>query len=270
MKTQAFTLVVLFIFSVITGFSQVTINDDGTPTPDESAILDLSSANKGLLLPRMVITDVDSDTDPVESPATGLLIFNTGSVDVPAGFYAWDGALWVMIMDTKTPLPSGSFDVVAGELFEDGIGTGGTEILFEFAMTPYGWVTAGAGLTMGSMTTDVADPDADKLIIGESGVYRVTLTSSHKAGDGWVGSGEEVVAAIYHTPSGGSPAATHLKFRTHIWLHEVFFPSATGSAQGYLSLGAGDAIDVRWMSDADNSGITVFNLSLTAEKIGEL
>jgi len=45
----------------------------GTTTPNASAILDISSTNKGILLPRMSTTQRDAIVDPVQ----GLTVFNT-------------------------------------------------------------------------------------------------------------------------------------------------------------------------------------------------
>jgi uncharacterized protein (TIGR02145 family) len=54
-------------------FSQgVSINTSGL-TADASAMLDISSTSKGLLIPRMTL----SQRDNINSPATSLLIFNT-------------------------------------------------------------------------------------------------------------------------------------------------------------------------------------------------
>jgi hypothetical protein len=50
-------------------------NGLGTPTPDASSILDLSSTSKGLLLPRMTSEQRDS----IQNPANGLVIFNTST-----------------------------------------------------------------------------------------------------------------------------------------------------------------------------------------------
>ncbi|MES2774286.1 MAG: hypothetical protein V4722_08885 [Bacteroidota bacterium] len=50
----------------------------GTASPNASAVLDVSSASKGVLLPRINLT---STIDPVTipSPANGLLVFNTNA-----------------------------------------------------------------------------------------------------------------------------------------------------------------------------------------------
>ena len=44
----------------------------GTATPDASAALDITAANKGLLIPRMNITSINA----INNPAKGLLIFS--------------------------------------------------------------------------------------------------------------------------------------------------------------------------------------------------
>jgi len=74
MNTLKTWLLVLVIFLITrkSGFSQgVGINTSGTPA-HESAILDVSSTTQGALLPRMTTTDRNDIADP----ATGLTIYN--------------------------------------------------------------------------------------------------------------------------------------------------------------------------------------------------
>jgi hypothetical protein len=85
-------LSLIFVHLMLTSsllFSQVAINTTGT-NPDASAILDVSSASEGLLIPRMT----QSERDAISDPATGLIIFqtdgmsglyyNSGNSEVPA------------------------------------------------------------------------------------------------------------------------------------------------------------------------------------------
>lgn len=51
---------------------QVAINTENE-APDESAMLDVKSSNKGFLPPRMTV----EEREEIESPATGLMIYNT-------------------------------------------------------------------------------------------------------------------------------------------------------------------------------------------------
>ena len=64
----------------------------GTPSPDPSAILDLSATDMGLLIPR-------TDTSLVPSPATGLLIFQSTDTQ----FYYFDGNWWDPISNEAAP-----------------------------------------------------------------------------------------------------------------------------------------------------------------------
>ncbi len=69
----------------------------GTTTPDASAKLDVSSSNKGFLPPRVTLSST-TDISTISSPATGLLVYNTGNnVGLSAGYYFWNGAVWATI-----------------------------------------------------------------------------------------------------------------------------------------------------------------------------
>jgi trimeric autotransporter adhesin len=77
---KKFLLVYFTTFSFYFSFAQnVAINNDGA-APDASAILDVKSTAKGLLVPRMTASQKGS----IVSPATGLLIYQ---LDGTAGFY---------------------------------------------------------------------------------------------------------------------------------------------------------------------------------------
>lgn len=71
-----FTLTGILVFTLLFNLSVnaqgVSINNDGTD-PDASAILDLQSTDKGLLVPRMAQNQI---TD-IQNPANGLIVFNT-------------------------------------------------------------------------------------------------------------------------------------------------------------------------------------------------
>src|SRR5687768_8278971 len=68
----------------------VAVNGDGSD-PDTSAILDVKSSNKGLLLPRMTL----AQRDAIPSPAAGLIIYQTDGL---SGFYFYDGG-WQPMAD---------------------------------------------------------------------------------------------------------------------------------------------------------------------------
>jgi hypothetical protein len=83
MKKLSFLAMLLLATGVALG-QGVGIN---TATPDNSAMLDVVSTNKGVLIPRMTA----AQRGAITLPATGLLVYQT---DAPAGFWYYDGAIW--------------------------------------------------------------------------------------------------------------------------------------------------------------------------------
>jgi hypothetical protein len=71
MKKLSF-FIVLILLKASTLFSQIGISTDAS-TPDNSAILDVKSTNKGMLVPRMTL----SQRNAISNPAKGLILFCT-------------------------------------------------------------------------------------------------------------------------------------------------------------------------------------------------
>lgn len=68
------------------------------PIPHNSAVLELSSTNKGFLPPRIALKST-TDYATIVSPAPGLLVYNTamvgtGTTAVNPGYYYWNGIQW--------------------------------------------------------------------------------------------------------------------------------------------------------------------------------
>jgi N-acetylneuraminic acid mutarotase len=77
----------------------------GTTSPHASALLDLQSNAKGLLIPRMTKTERNA----IASPATGLLVFQTNDT---SGFYSNTGSAaspsWKQLAGSTSAVPTGS------------------------------------------------------------------------------------------------------------------------------------------------------------------
>lgn len=133
----------------------------GTTQPDKSAVLDIQSVDKGLLIPRMSI----EERNKITNPANGLLIFQTNE---NSGFYFYNKDSWkpLSVNEAKsvaadpndwsfggnTP-PTGSF-----------IGTTNTEpLIFKVNNVGSGYVNSNgntyfgyqSGLNLGSGTNNV-------------------------------------------------------------------------------------------------------------------
>lgn len=76
-------------------FAQVGI---GTTTPNASAELDIFSANRGLLLPRVSLTNTTLST-PLAAHVAGMTVYNIAPAvnDVSPGLYYNDGTKWVAV-----------------------------------------------------------------------------------------------------------------------------------------------------------------------------
>jgi uncharacterized protein (TIGR02145 family) len=80
-------------------FAQVGINENGSD-PDNSAMLDVSSNNKGFLFPRLT----EAERNALPSPAKGLLIYNTTS----SLFNYFDGSHWLQVETSSVSFSTGT------------------------------------------------------------------------------------------------------------------------------------------------------------------
>jgi hypothetical protein len=92
----------LLLCSVINVKAQIGI---GTTTPDPAAVLDLSSTNKGLLIPRVALTGTE-DAATISGIPVSMIVYNTaiagaGAAAVVPGFYYWNGTHWLNFVTYK-------------------------------------------------------------------------------------------------------------------------------------------------------------------------
>ncbi|MGE8431528.1 hypothetical protein [Chryseobacterium joostei] len=68
----------------------------GTQTPHSSAALDITSQDKGVLLPQVELVTLSNNFSPVNNPVVGLAVYNKGTVNttIPKGHYYWNGNKW--------------------------------------------------------------------------------------------------------------------------------------------------------------------------------
>lgn len=103
MKNKIFTFLLILACSTNLSFGQnVGINATGT-APNTSAMLDVESTTRGLLIPRVSLTAINNNAPIGASVATSLLVYNTntagtGATAVSPGYYYWDGSKWVALV----------------------------------------------------------------------------------------------------------------------------------------------------------------------------
>jgi len=142
-KILIFILAIFFLSycSLITCYAQVSINTDNSE-PNISAMLDVKSNNKGMLVPRMTSTQRTS----INSPALGLLVFDTDT----ESFWFRNSSNWIELVSgniaTLSDVDDDTKIQVEESLDEDVIHVdiGGTESLVlsrniddHFSMQPF-------------------------------------------------------------------------------------------------------------------------------------
>lgn len=141
LKTLALSAV-LFLGTAVQ--AQVKVGDNPT-TINANSIFEMESTSKGMLLPRLALTNTTA-TSPLAAHVAGMTVYNSATAgDVTPGFYYNDGAKWVRIMGAPTG-STGAQNTTAGTL-----------------MT----ITNGAGATMTAMTVAV-DTSAMKSFISQA------------------------------------------------------------------------------------------------------
>ncbi len=113
MKKTLFSILAAFALHFTAQAQSVAINTSGNAA-DNSAILDVSSTDRGVLVPRLTTTQRTG----ISTPATGLLVYDT---DLNS-FYFYSGSAWTAIPNTTTWTTSGSnqYNALSGNV---GIGT---------------------------------------------------------------------------------------------------------------------------------------------------
>ena len=83
----------------------------GTQTPHPSAALEITDSSRGILIPRMTMTQRIA----IQNPAEGLMVYQTDSI---RGYWYWDGLGW------KTSYNSNNVDSLINSLQSKGIRIG--------------------------------------------------------------------------------------------------------------------------------------------------
>lgn len=121
-----FLQISFFLLSSFT-FAQVGIN---TPNPDQSAVLDIYSQDKGMLIPRLST----AKRDAISNPANSLLIYDTDKKCLSQNIGTPSNPDWLCISSNAVKMfymPSVSFDTSA-------TATGRTKDLYTLYKTQFG------------------------------------------------------------------------------------------------------------------------------------
>ncbi len=105
----------LFVLCNVSFSQNIGINATGA-LPNNSAMLDVSSTNKGVLIPNVTLTG-PTDAVTIASPATGLLVWNLGAGGgLLPGYYYYNSGTpaapnWVQLSNTRKYSSIGVTDI---------------------------------------------------------------------------------------------------------------------------------------------------------------
>jgi len=177
----------IFTFSFsLSAYCQVAINTTGS-IPDNSAMLDVQSTGRGLLIPRMTTIQRDAIT----SPANSLLIFNTTT----QCFEAWNAptSSWVAFGCIGCSVPTG----VTASAAPNPICVGSTLNLTGGATGATSWSWTGPN----SYTSSSQSPTITNITTAGAGVY--TLAASNNCGSVQASTASVTVNAAPTTANAG-------------------------------------------------------------------
>ncbi len=119
MKKTLFSILAAFALHFAASAQSVAINTSGNAA-DNSAILDVSSTSKGMLVPRLSTTQRTG----ISTPATGLLVYDT---DLNS-FYFYNGTVWTAIAADNLGNHTATQDIKLNGQKLNNNGTGGIKI----------------------------------------------------------------------------------------------------------------------------------------------
>lgn len=94
-KTIQWSVFIFLVFQTAVS-GQIKVGDNPTVL-NSSAVMEIESANKGFLLPRLPLANVSLAT-PLSQHVAGMIVYNTATATgLTPGFYYNDGSKWVGI-----------------------------------------------------------------------------------------------------------------------------------------------------------------------------
>lgn len=95
MKKSTYLLIITMIMGISTYAQEVGINTD---VVDKTAILEITSADKALIIPRMRLSDIKE----IPKPAKGLMVYNLSDHCLSINVGTEDAAVWKCYNNCKT------------------------------------------------------------------------------------------------------------------------------------------------------------------------
>lgn len=89
----------MIVCAALTSPAQIKIGDNPNSI-NPNSLVEMESTNKGLLAPRVALSDVNSVTPLTGTVPAGMIVYSTGGA-VTDGFYFWSGTKWLAVQSSE-------------------------------------------------------------------------------------------------------------------------------------------------------------------------
>jgi len=110
------TYALFFLLFFLNFFLQAQVGI-GTLSPEGGSILDITATDKGILIPRVDIDDLNTIAPITEGSPVSLLVYNTNTT-TGEGFHFWDGNDWILLLDANS-FTSDDINLATDDLIQD-------------------------------------------------------------------------------------------------------------------------------------------------------
>jgi hypothetical protein len=240
MKKYYFILLLLFTGILITQ-AQDNVGI-GTTTPHNSAVLDINSNNKGLLVPRLT----QAERENINNPAVGLLVYQTNNLK---GFYYYTPTGWKIFAMGNLAVITDSINITQNYTFTGTVQTfvvpngvtkvtitaKGAEGGFGVIHQPNVAIEYPAGGLGGTVTGTFNVTAGDTLFIyvgAKPSTPFDNVTTNSMITGGWNGGGNgiaEFTGGIYYIPGGGG-GATDVRLNGNLLSNRIIVAGGGGGS----------------------------------------
>lgn len=175
MKKITLSLLTLSLSSIML-HAQVGI---GTTNPNENSVLEIYSPDKGVLMPRVALTDINSPA-PLSAHVAGMTVYNTATAgtvpnQVIPGFYVNDGTKWIRTYSSDGAIDAKWVNKLSGSVELLNLSDGATirPVGTEFVALDNGNVGIGTTAASDKLTVDIKDQTGNGIsIIGAADITK--------------------------------------------------------------------------------------------------
>lgn len=190
-------LITPFLFLIGNLYAQVGV---GTTSPHPSSALEVSAnTGKAFLPARVTLGELFDNTNPVNNPAEGLIVYNVGGTQME-GFYIWNKGLWSAVAASANSVSNAVVTNNTSNIMLTGLANG----VFQ-TMT-------GGSMVFSSITGVSYDPLTGSISL-PAGKYSVTVALN--------------IAVPDEAPSSGLGST----IRTHVHYYEAKLTNTSGTVQ---------------------------------------